>query len=271
MSHQQWKDIANDAPLTTPRSISICFVHFRSLNLTHLDAAWYSLSKQDLTDVNGVWFLDNNTDDSVQAINEVLFQYPFWKPGTLHFESNKHGDPSKTQSWSVNRVCQRAAGPWIFFTRSDYILAFDCLARMRDEILKRPTWDWRRFVSGWCWQMAYDREAQNIDANVDIEQYGWRENGMPALLQHPYAFRFHETELDAGVWFTNKSHLEEAGWMNEKMSSWGYQQSTFQRIMRSYGIQCSAVQDYLFAHQHHYAVRDFSKAKEEYVRYGNGQ
>ena len=265
MSQQQWQDVASDA---VEGSLSICFVHFRSLNLTHLDAAWYSLSKQDLTGVNGIWFLDNNSDDDPMEISKVLWRYgQFWKTGTLHTEYNKHGDPTKTQSWSVNQVCQAAAGPEIFFTRSDYILAFDCLARMREEARNIP----RAFVSGWCWQMAYDREARNIDANVDIEQYGWRERGMPALLEHPYAFRFHETDQDAGVWFTNKQYLADAGWMNEGMVSWGYQQSTFQRALRrEAGVQCVAVQDYLFAHQHHYAVRDFEKAQREYREHGGG-
>ena len=270
MSGQQWKDVVGPVEVT-PGSVSICFVFFRGMNLEHLDAAWYSLSKQDLAHVNAVYFLDNNTTYSVKEISTVLWRYPFWKPGQLFSTYDKHDNPLRTQSWSVNTVCQQAAGPWVFFTRADYILAFDALARMRAEILDRPTWDQRRFVSGWCWQMAYDREAKNIDANIDIEQYGWRERGMPALLEHPYAFRFHETDQDAGVWFTAKDYLAEAGWMNEKLTSWGYQQSTFQRALRNNGITCSALPDYLFAHQHHYAVRDFDKARREYEQFGEGR
>lgn len=247
---------------------SICFVFFRGMNLAHLDAAWYSVCRQDMLHVGEIYVLDNNTDYSEAEIRAVLARYPTRVPVIV--ESVKHNDPTRTQSWSVNRVCQGAAGQWIFFTRADYILAFDALARMRAEILDRPTWDQRRFVSGWCWQMAYDREARNIDANIDIEQYGWRERGMPALLEHPYAFRFHETDQDAGVWFTAKGYLSEAGWMNEKLTSWGYQQSTFQRALRRIGITCSAVQDYLFAHQHHYAERDFDQARREYDQFGEG-
>lgn len=268
--HQQWQQvIPADA---AGGDISICFVHFRSLNLTHLDAAWYSLSKQDLTGVNGIYFLDNNTQTPVDDLVEVLMRYPVWSPGRLRVTIEHDRNPTHTHSWSVNKVCQQAPGPWIFFTRSDYVLAFDALARMRDEVFRRPTWDQKKFVSGWCWQMAYDREARNIDANVDIEQYGWREGGMAALLQHPYGFKFHETDQDAGVWFTNKAYMEDAGWMNEGLVSWGYQQSTFQRALRHVaGVQCVAIPDYLFAHQHHHAVRDFDKARAEYDAHGEGR
>lgn len=250
---------------------SICFVFFRGMNLEHLDAAWFSLHKQDFLHVERVYFLDNNTDYTEFEINAVLKRY---ERADVEYvkEFAKHGDLTRTQSWSVNRVCQMPPlDTWILFTRADYILAFDALKRMRAQVLEQPTWDQRRFVSGWCWQMAYDREAKNIDANIDIEQYGWRQRGMPALLEHPYAFRFHETDQDAGVWFTKQSYLAEAGWMNEKMTSWGYQQSTFQRALRGIGITCSAIEDYLFAHQHHYAVRDFAKAQDEYNRFGEGR
>ncbi len=246
---------------------SICFVFFRGLTLQHLDAAWYSVSRQDLTNVGEVVFLDNNTEYDEADILGVLGRYSV---PTVYL-SEKHGDPTKTQSWSVNRVCKAASFPWIFFTRADYILGFDALWRMRAEVLTRGTWDQRRFVSGWCWQMAYDREAKNTPEVVDIEQYGWRERGMEALLEHPYGFKFHETDQDAGVWFTKKEYLDEAGWMNEKLTSWGYQQSTFQRALRHKAkVECTAIPAYLFAHQHHYAERDFTKARREYDQFGEG-
>lgn len=248
------------------RDVSVCFVYFKTLALQHLDAAWYSLSKQDFSQVNHVYFLDNNTDDDLFAIQEVLNRYPL--PVPVIFCSDKHGRSDRTQSWSVNRVCQMAQGPIIFFTRADYILAFDALALMVDRVRNSLAFDFKPFVSGWCWQMAYDREAANLNEFVDVEQYGWREGGMAALMQHPYAFRFHETDRDAGVWCTLKAYLAEAGWMNEKLTSWGYQQSSFQTDLQRAGVRCEAIQDYLFAHQHHWAPRDFTKANEEYARFG---
>lgn len=250
-------------------NVDVCFVHFRTLNLLHLDAAWFSLSKQDFSLVNCVFFLDNNTPDSVESILEVLDRHPI--PVPLYFCSDKHGNLNRTQSWSVNRVCKAAFGPWIFFTRSDYILSFDCMSRMMAASYPTLSTGGKPFVSGWCWQMAYDREAKNIDAHVDIEQYGWREEGMPALLQHPYAFRFHETDQDAGVWLTKKEYLEKVGWMNEGLISWGYQQSEFQRLLRNrVGVSCISVLDYLFAHQHHYADRNFDRASLEWQKHGRG-
>lgn len=250
-------------------SISVGFVYFRTLDLIHLDAAWYSLSRQDFTGVNSVVFLDNNTDQSPEAIDEVLDRYPL--PVPLTIINTKHGDPTKTQSWSVNTVVRRCEGPWIFFTRADYILAFDCVTRLRAMANEALVQNLRPFVSAWCWQMAYDSNAGNIDGHVDIEQYGWREGGMAALQKHPYAIRFHDTDQDAGVWLTHKDWFIEAGWMNEQMAGWGYQQSTFQRALHLRSkVTCMAVQDYLFAHQHHYAVRDFAQADREYRLHGGG-
>jgi hypothetical protein len=250
--------------------IDICFVHFRTLNLEHLDAAWYSLSKQDFSGVRNVFFLDNNTEYSPDSILSVLYRYPLPCPLWLNF--HKHGLSDRTQSWSVNTVCKAALSPWVFFTRTDYILAFDCLSKLWERAEGLTAQGLRCFLSGWCWQMAYDREARNIDAQVDIEQYNWRELGMEALLRHPYAFRFHETDQDAGVWLTKKENLARAGWMNEGMVSWGFQQSTFQRALRNQAaVHCEAIQDYLFAHQHHYAERDFGKASQEYLNHGGGR
>jgi len=259
------------------RDVSICFVYFKTLELRHLDAAWFSVSKQDFSYVNTVYFLDNSTDDDLFAIQEVLSRYPL--PVPLVFCSDKHGRSDRTQSWSVNRVCQMAVGPWIFFTRADYILDFDAVTRMAGRARAMEAAGQKPFVSGWCWQMAYDREAANLNAFVDIEQYGWREKGMAALLPgpdgtggHPYAFRFHETDRDAGVWMTQKTYMAQAGWMNEKMVSWGFQQSVWQRVLqRSAGVTCHAIEDYLFAHQHHWAPRDFTTAHDEYGRFGGSQ
>lgn len=250
-------------------AIDIAFVYFRTLNLTHLDAAWFSVSKQDFTNVRSIQFLDNNTLDTEEEIRAVLARYEM--PVPVNMEFSKHGDERRTQSWSVNHVCRdMCEGPYIFFTRADYILAFDCLQRFRDHCYQMESRGQKTFISGWCWQMAYDREAQNIDANVDIEQYNWRERGMEALLEHPYAFRFHETCLDAGVWMSKKDHLEAGGWMNENLVSWGYQQSTFQRMLGRANVFCQNLDGYCFAHQHHYAERNFDVAGAEYSQFGGG-
>ena len=54
------------------------------------------------------------------------------------------------------------------------------------------------------------------------------------------------------------------------MTAWGYQQSTFQRALGRVGVSCDVVPDYLFAHQHHYAERDFVRAQREYQQFGGG-
>lgn len=252
---------------TLARDVTICFVHFRTTELIHLDAAWYSLSKQDFTNVNCVVFLDNNTLHDHESIQEVLYRYPLPVPLILCFA--KHGDLTKTHSWSVNTVCNLAPGPYILFLRTDYILAFDALEKLYKEAQKLHARGKRPFVTSHCFQMGYDANLSNTDDVVDIEKYGWREKGMSALLCHPWYVPFTNTDKDAGVWFTSFILLSDAGWMNEKLVSWGYQQSVFQRKLKSAGGYIVSLAEYLFAHQHHYAPRDFKQAEAEYNAYGN--
>ena len=51
--------------------IDLCLVYFRSVTLQHLDAAAFSLSWQDLSLVERICVLDNNTEDRVEDIHAV--------------------------------------------------------------------------------------------------------------------------------------------------------------------------------------------------------
>jgi hypothetical protein len=243
-------------------NIDICFVHFKNTELSHLDAAWYSLSKQDFTGVNCIRFVDNDTIHTEEQIREVWNRYPVPVPILPLFA--KHGNSGWTHSWSTNRVCAAVeAETWIFYTRTDYILAFDCLSRFRevangDKVL----------VTSWVWMMGYDYKMENTYDVVDIERYNWRERGMAALLEHPYVFKFQDADKDAGVWLTRRDWMVQAGGLNESLASWGFQQSEFQRGLRRIGVEMRMIPEYLYAHQHHGAPRDFHKAQAEFNAHG---
>lgn len=250
--------------------IEIVFVYFRTTTLQHLDNAWYSLSQQDFTDVTAVQFLDNNTPDDPTAIAEVLHRYPIPVPVTLHHA--KHGDPTRTHAWSVNEACRLVSAPLMFFTRSDYILAFDCLHKFREGFAQNGP-EWRGFVTSWCYQMGCDDSLSNTDVYIDLNaKYPtWRDVG-PAIFdgQEPAA-RFKHSGEDAGVWMTNPARIIELGGANEKLIAWGFQQSALQRSLRyKLGVEMTMLHDWLFYHQHHAAPRDVDQAMLEYSNYGQG-
>jgi len=238
--------------------LSIVFVFYQTLDLGHLERAVYSLTKQTALDrASELVFVDNNTHyepDEIRAVVEPHFQEPFVK---YHFL--KHGDSSRRHSWSANYGIQAAVNELFFFTRADYILMEDALERMADKAGENPL----SFVSGWCWQMGYDRQTEMTETEPPYEAYAWRTNAR-FLLQYPYAFRFHETDQDAGTYVTSKAAMGKGGWYDEAMVHFGYQQSTLQRRMRAAGVEMRAIQDYLFCHQHHEADRNFVRALQEY-------
>lgn len=246
------------------RPVDICFVYFRSLTLQHLDAAWYSLSRQDFSRVAQVNVLDNNTDDSEYDITQVLARYRL--PVPIRFESLKHGRSDRAQSWSVNYVCREmSSAPLVFFTRADYILDFDIVRRFHALYeASRDNFAEETFITSHAYHMAYDeRGDQRIEGFRDIEIHGWREKGPQTLLTDVNGWRVDSSDTDAGVWLTRRSNLHRAGWMDERLSAWGYQQTVFQKRIKETGTKIIQIPEYLFFHQHHAAPRSYDIAKEQ--------
>lgn len=251
--------------------IGVAFVHFRTTTLDHLDAAWFTLAQQTSWDgVREVVVLDNNTADAPDAIERVLSRYAVPVPVSL--VSVKHGDPTRTHSWSVNECCRRIATPWVFFTRTDFLLDPTCLARfraLRDERLARNP-QWPGLVTSWCHQMGYDAALSNTDALAPHSHPDapWRTDpdGPRVLIGHVPACYFHDADKDAGVWLTRRALWAASGGLNERMSSWGFQQQVWQRRLLRLGTEICQIPEYLFHHQHHAAPRDFAQAAHE-MRY----
>lgn len=246
--------------------IDIAFIFFRTLRLEHLDAAWYSLSRQDFTGVQSVQFLDNNTEYTEAEIEAVLVRYPLPVPLVIHYA--KHGDPTKTQSWSCNKAVSLCSADWVFLMRADFLIDDDCLARFVEsrDLFSMMSGD-RSFVTSWCQQMGYDDALSNTDALAayTLPDAPWRTDpkGLKGLVGTVPSHMFQSTDKDAGVWLIKRELVSEVGGLNERMSSWGYQQQVFQRALMRAGVQIIVIPDYLFHHQHHYAVRDFEQAARE--------
>ena len=177
-----------------------------------------------------------------------------------------HGDDSRTQSYSVNRVVELCSD-WLFFTRSDFLLDYDCLRKYREA---RDGLN--AFVTSYCLQMGFDERMSNEPAVApySYECAPWRQDpeGPRSLIGKVSAYQFHTTDLDAGVWLAHKTRIDALDGLNERMTSWGFQQQEFQRRWRERGWPIYNLPEYLFMHQHHWAIRDFSKANEEINRYG---
>jgi hypothetical protein len=248
--------------------LTVAFIYFRTLTLEHLDAEWFTLSRQSSwRGVTEVLFLDNNTDDDPRAIAEVLDRYPVPVPVRTCFE--KHGQRDRTQSWSVNYCMREALTPWVLLTRADFLLEYNLVETlvgerdMRTET--RPEWD--GFLTTYCHQMGCDAQLSNSDvlSRHSRRDAPWRTDpsGPASLVGQEPACYFHDTNVDAGVWLTRRRLWEASGGLNERMVSWGYQQQAWQRSLLRLGTEVVNLPWYGFHHQHHAAPRDFQQAARE--------
>lgn len=251
-------------------SIDIALVYFRTCYLAHLDAALYSLAQQDLHDVARILVLDNNTPDAASAIDRVVFERLREVTCPIDVHHSKHGDPTRTQSWSVNWALRCVDAAWLFFTRADFLLAPECLAAFREVRDDHPP-DWRGFVTSWCYQMGYDNQLSNTDALApySLPDAPWRTHpeGATSLIGQVPAHLFQSTQLDAGVWLTRPADLRAIGGLNEAMTSWGFQQQEAQRGLRRTGVEIVNLREYFYMHQHHYGDRNFQRAHEEHQQH----
>lgn len=240
--------------------IDIALVHFRALDLRYLDAAWYSVTHQDLSNVRTIYVLDNDSHDSREDIKAVLDRYPVMLPTQVVLLSVKHGDEAlRCQSWSVNQVMGNVPpttnpADWVLFTRSDYILHRDTARDFTDAVEGGTENGWRGFVTSHAFHHALDERAdQRIVGFRDIEQHGWRTDPQSTnvLLKAVNGWYVDSSDKDAGVWLTRRSLWREVGGLNEQLTAWGYQQTVFQKALRDAGVQIVQLPRVYFHHQHH--------------------
>jgi GT2 family glycosyltransferase len=192
--------------------------------------------------------LDNNTDDDTADIYQIIHECQF--PVPVIFRSEKHGDRNKTHAWSSNTVVKQVSTPWVFFTRADYLLAFDALRKFVAAKNQKPE-DWNGFVTSSGSHLALSVES--------CEVRGWRNQGPQIFSGDMYDY----THIDTGVWLARRDAFERVGGLNEQLSAWGHAQTHFQWKLHKSGVEFVRVPEVLFFHPAHEGEKDLSLAKRQ--------
>jgi hypothetical protein len=192
-------------------------------------------------------FVDNNTDDPLWEIELILKRLDF--PVPVFLQSHKHQDPTKTHSWSTNVAVKEVQTPLVFFTRADYLLAFDVVERFVREM--KPN----SFVT-----------SNGCHLSVDLatcEQAEWRKNGIK-IQGDIYDY----TCIDTGVWLTTKEAFDFVGGLNEDLNAWGHAQTHFQWKLHNSGVEFVRIPEVLFFHQQHGGDKDMALANRQVIQQG---
>jgi len=232
--------------------ITICFTYFKSLSLANLAAALFSVRQQDLSRVESIVVVDNDTADPSDAIRSVIDDLSF--PVPVQLLSFKHGDPTKTHSWSTNVAVREAVTPWVLFCRADYLLDFSTAKKFATVAEARPD-DWDGFITGHVYHLVDDIAA--------CERVAWRCLG-PQLLRECFVGTESDyTCIDAGVWMARRSAFDRVGALDEELTAWGHAQTHFQHKLHATGTECVRIPEALFYHPQHTAVRDLDLAHQQ--------
>lgn len=234
--------------------ITICFTYFRSLTLAHLEAALYSISRQtDFASVQEMFVVDNNTDDDPSDILAIIDKLAF--PFTVTLRSYKHGDVTRTHSWSTNVAVREVRTPWVFFCRADYLLATDTMAKFVGVVRSE---EWDGFVTS---------RGCHLDCNLGtVEITQWRKAGAQ-ILQH-LGTLYDYTNIDAGVWMARKASFDRVGGLCEGLTAWGHAQTLFQWKLFNSGVEFVRHPDVLFFHPQHGGEKDLDLANRQLAEQG---
>lgn len=227
------------------KDVTVCFTYFKSLSLMNLAAALYSVRRQDLSRVEEVSIVDNDTVDSEYDIERIVDDLDF--PVPVFLMSSKHGDASRTHSWSTNVAVRLATTPWVLFSRADYLLNFDTLQKSL-AVVDEHDEGWNGFVTG---------NGCHLAADVAVcEETNWRQVG-PQIFSGAV---FDYTKIDSGVWMARKEAIDRVGGMNETLDAWGHAQTEFQFRLHKAGTEFVRIPEVLFYHLFHGAPRDIGVA-----------
>lgn len=232
--------------------ITICLTYFKSLTLANLDAALHSVRQQDLSQVRELIVFDNDTTDDRNDVLDVVDSFGF--PVPVRFISLKHGDPTRTHSWSSNAAVREVRTPWVLFTRADYLLDFNTVREFWDVVQAQPS-EWNGFITANGCHLA--------DDVATCDETRWRDAG-PAFTGATFDY----TLIDAGVWMARKAAFDLVGGLDESLTAWGHAQTHFQHKLYASGVQFHRVPKTLFYHPFHGAERNIDVAHEQLKNLG---
>lgn len=230
--------------------ITICLTYFKSLTLANLRAALYSVSRQNLSLVDAIVLVDNDTNDAPEDILETIDMLSF--PVPVKFLSEKHCDPSKTHPWSTNLAVRESKTPWILFTRADYILEFDALDQFTAAVGPAS------FITGNVYHLHVGIE--------DCENIDWRNDSH--LLRRLPGVENDYMAVDAGVWLMRREAFDIVGGLDESLNAWGHAQTHFQWKLHKAGVMFSRIPEVMFYHPYHSAPRDIELAHAQLAAQG---
>lgn len=233
--------------------LTICCPYFKSLGLRNLDAALYSVRQQDLSRVDELVVVDNDTTDRVPDIHAIVDAHTF--PVPTRILSFKHGDPTRTHSWSSNIAVRATATPWVLMTRADYLLDATFLQRCVAIADTKPD-DWDGFVTSNGCHLAADI--------VGCEAANWRRLGPLVLRGVPFDY----TAIDAGVWMARRSAFDRVGGLDESLTAWGHAQTDFQHRLYATGTEFVRISQTLFFHAQHGGEKDLALAHRQLAERG---
>ena len=232
--------------------VTIAFTYFKSLTLANLAASLYSVKQQDMTFIDSIVIVDNDTADTVEEIQAVLDETSFVVPASLH--SFKHGDPTCTHSWSTNAAVGLVTTPWVFFTRADYLLDFEAVEKFIAVAGAKPN-RWNGFVTG---------NGCHLGIGIgECERTEWRIKG-PRFA----GVEFDYTCIDAGVWLARKDAFDRVGGLDEGLTAWGHAQTHFQHKLFKAGTEFVRVPEVLFYHPGHGGEKDIDVAHAQLAQQG---
>lgn len=236
--------------------ITICFVYFKSLGLANLEAALYSVRQQDLSLVDSILILDNDTPDDPTDIQKITDKLDF--PIPVRIFSIKHKESRQTHSWSTNAIVRMVNTPWFLFTRADYILDFS-LVKEFVEVVDQRGENWNGFIVGNVYHL-----------NSDISQCeltDWRILGANEL-QNLSGVENDYTHIDSGVWMTRRDAFDRVNGLDESLDAWGHAQTDFQHRLFQAGTEFVRIPRIMFCHPQHTASRDIGIAHQQLMSKG---
>jgi len=231
---------------------------FRTLTLPHLERSLYSLSRQTVKPDEFLFFDNNPTYSSARSALDTLQFYWRGKTSSCHF--CQHEDPSKTLSWANNRAIQLCNTDVFVFARADFIYDFQFCERVLAAYADEPM----SYATSWMWGMNY------LDTNPpDLESFKWRENPKNLLHNDVGARPEKASHLDGPTFCTSKQAMDAAGWYDETLTFWGFDQQDLQTQMMRNGVKMKVIPEFLYFHMDHPAGpggRDLVRAKEVWLK-----
>lgn len=233
------------------KPITICSTFFKSLALANFEAALYSVRRQDLSRVEEIVIVDNDSVENVFDIQCVIDGFEFQIP--IRLLSFKHGDETKTHAWSTNTALREASTPWMFFTRADYILDFGIVQKFA-KVMDLEAPGTLGFITGNVYHLS-------VDVGV-CETTAWRRDGVSLLRVLPGVEETYMC-IDAGVWMITKGAFTSVGGLDETLTAWGHAQTHFQYKLHRVNVPCMRIDEPLFYHPQHAAPRDIELAHRQ--------